>query len=74
MSKTPYELRFDILQLAKEQLQSAYYADMEIIRGLAMDANHAEIKKDYLSKMGTYPTMQDAITLAETIKHFVENK
>lgn len=67
MTKTPYEIRFDLLNFAQSQLSSEYYSKMEKIR----------MQKEYnmtLDDIPIYPTKSDIVLLAEELKQFIDRK
>lgn len=70
-SKTPYELRFDILELAKSTLESEYHSTADQFRwahetGLDKSANQGNFPK--------YPNKDDIFKLADEFKQFIERK
>ena len=67
MTKNPYEIRFDLLNFAQNQLSQEYYSKMEKIR----------MQKEYNMPMDTipvYPTKSDIVNLAEELKQFIDNR
>lgn len=67
MTKTPFEIRFDLLNFAQTQLQGEYFAQMERVRA----------QKEFgltVEKLPEYPTTTEIVTLAEYLKQFVDNK
>jgi len=67
MTKTPYEIRLDVLNFAQGQLQGEYFAQMERIR----------MQKDLdlpVDSVPSYPTKSDIILLAEDLKTFIDKK
>ena len=72
MSKTPYEIRFDVLAMAEERLKQQYFA--------AMNQWELGAKRDHTgnvidtSGMPTWPTDQQIIDLANSLKNFVDGK
>jgi hypothetical protein len=67
MTKTPYEIRLDVLNFAQNQLQGEYFAQMERIR-MQKDLNLP------VESIPSYPTKDDIIFLAESLKNFVDTK
>jgi hypothetical protein len=63
MSKTPYELRFEIFKQAYNMLQDNFASKFEVIEksGGTMPANFAD----------SYPTLDDVINQANIINNFV---
>ena len=69
MTKTPFEIRFDLLNFAQGQLSSEYYAELERAR----EIRDITERETVISKI-KYPTREDIITLAEQLKDFVDKK
>jgi hypothetical protein len=72
-TKTPFELRYDLLRLAKDTLQDTYYSKLdvykynnEIYRGVAATKR---LPNDY----PTIPTKEEIFALAAEFKGFVED-
>lgn len=68
-SKTPYELRFDLLAMARDTLEAEYHAKMD----------HARWAREVGAAVGftdipSYPGRDDIFKLAEQLKEFVEKK
>ena len=67
MSKTPYELRLDVLMLAKQSLTEEYYA--------MIDAAKLTNPSTYpLLDMPKFPSESEVFALAESYKEFIERK
>lgn len=62
MTKTPFEIRFDLLILAKDHLLQKYYAEME------MSAKIPE------APIPIFPSEDQIFKLAESYKKFVDSK
>lgn len=72
MSKTPYELRFDLLQLARNHLIEQFHTTLDGTKFAAGDGTvHGS---DVLLTLKAYPTMEDIYNLAHEMKNFVEDK
>ena len=69
MSKTPYEVRFDLINMATCQLSTEYYAALERSREI-IDPQSREAAILSLK----YPTKEEIFKLAEEYKAFVDNK
>ena len=71
MSKTPYEIRFDLLQLAREILSQPIYEEVnarkEKWHGLSEHIRHLT---DYPT-MPTFPSSTEIINKAEELNKFV---
>jgi len=71
MTKTPFEIRFDLLNFAQSQLSSEYYASLELVREKTLEnSNERRIAAENLK----YPTKDDIIKLASELKEFVDSK
>jgi hypothetical protein len=69
MTKTPYEVRLDLLNLATSQLSSEYYAALERAR----DIQEPIIREAAIQRL-QYPTKTDIVKLAEEYKDFIDTK
>ena len=67
MSKTPYELRFEIFKQAYAMLSDNYH--VEFAKAECM--NDGKLPEGFDSK---YPTLKDVLKQAETINDFVSSK
>lgn len=62
MSKTPYEIRYDLLALARDHLLQKYYAEIETANKIPE------------APIPTFPTEDEIFKLAEQYKNFVDSK
>ena len=69
MAKTPFELRYDALQLARNHMMERFYADLDIYR--TNSERGVSIKTLTLPE---YPTPEDVMELATKFKDFVDDK
>jgi hypothetical protein len=69
MTKTPYEIRYDLLNFAQHQLSSEYYAKLEQAREIRDFAERETV----ISRL-KYFTKDDIVQLAEDLKSFVDTK
>jgi hypothetical protein len=69
MTKTAFEIRFDLLNFAQNQLTSDYYASLERAREIRDEAERETV----ISKL-QYPTKTEIFLLAEELKSFVDRK
>jgi len=67
-ARTPYELRFDLLAMARDTLEAEYHSKMEEARWAH------EMSGGIPQTMPSYPTRDDVFKLAEQLKEFVERK
>lgn len=70
MSKTPFELRMDLLALAKDQLHQRYYTQWEQAAKLVENTNEPNM----LIEVPQFPTTEDILNEAEKFKSFIEKK
>ena len=73
MSKTPYEIRLDLLHLAKEILQTPVYQTRES----KLNEYHAKLtdaNRDSLAfpALPDFPSSADIVSKAEELKKFVD--
>jgi len=71
MSKTPFEIRMELLNFAQSQLTGQYYSELERVRESTID--HSRERKEAIANI-KYPTQEDIIELANTLKTFVDSK
>lgn len=73
MSKTPYEIRLELLNLAKEILQAPVYEQRNRLgdeyHSKLTDANRATLP---FPTMPDFPSTADIISKAEELKKFVD--
>jgi len=71
MTKTPFEIRFDLIQYARGQLSDTYFAAMERIRETT--AEHSAERTAAINVL-SYPTNEQIMALASELKEFVDSK
>jgi hypothetical protein len=69
MTKTPYELRMELLNFSQFQLTGEYHAALERAREIKNDDWREAAIKEL-----KYPLKEDIIFLAEDLKSFVDKK
>tara|TARA_B110000503_G_scaffold141499_1_gene235264 strand:+ start:323 stop:568 length:246 start_codon:yes stop_codon:yes gene_type:complete len=72
-NKTPFELRFEIFNQAKNMLSDKYYSERED----ALSKYHSEVdsgKKPDFPEMPSYPTFDEVKDMAQLINTFVSSK
>jgi len=69
-NKTPYELRFDLLKLAKETLEAEYHSTMESVRW----QHEHHIIGSTRPKIPEFPNKDKIFNLADEYKVFIEQK
>lgn len=72
MSKSPYEVRLDLLQMAKDMLDKQYQVSMDIA-WKTIDANK-EMYKDAEKYMPKMFTPEEIINQAEKLQEFINKK
>ena len=68
MSRTPFEIRVELLNMATSQLVGEYYADLERAREIIDPSSKEEKIKELV-----YPSKEQIIGLAKELKQFVDN-
>ena len=69
MSKTPFEIRTELLNMARDRLSQEYYSDLEVTKAL----NDPELIKRFVQEK-KFPTSQDVITEAQLLNEFVSGQ
>jgi hypothetical protein len=67
MAKTPFELRYQTLELARQHLMEKFYADLEIFR-----TNAERVPASKLQAV-VYPTPDEVMELATKFRSFVDD-
>lgn len=69
MTKTPYEIRLEVLKMAQEQANARYYSDWE------KASRQAEINENatLLTEVPEFPTAEQILTEADKLKGFIDN-
>lgn len=73
MSKTPYEIRLELLNLAKEILQAPIYEKRSELTN-EYHSKLTDVNRDHLPfpTMPDFPSTTDIISKAEELKKFVD--
>ena len=66
MSKTPYEIRLELLKVAQEQMNQRYYADLQVKTHNAALANVA------INEVPEFPDTAKLLLEAERLKSFID--
>lgn len=66
MSKTPYEIRLELIKLATDQLNQRYFSSIEQAR----DPSTGELIKE----VPDFPTTKQILMEAETLKGFIDRQ
>lgn len=66
MSKTPYEIRLDLLKIAQEQMNQRYYTNLQVAQHNAVVANTA------INEVPEFPDASKLLLEAEILKGFVD--
>jgi hypothetical protein len=69
MTKTPYEIRLDLLKIAQDQANAKFYNQWE------QAARKADLNENasFLTEVPEFPTADNIITEANKLKSFVDN-
>jgi hypothetical protein len=70
MSKTPYEIRLELLKMAQDQLTQRYYQKFEVAR---RNADIAEEKLS-LTEVPEFPSTKEILNEAEVLKTFIDKQ
>jgi hypothetical protein len=68
MTKTPYEIRLELLKIAQDQLNQRYYQKFEVVR------HNAEVEKIRLTEVPEFPATQEILTEADRLKTFIDKQ
>jgi len=76
MSKTPFELRYELLQLALNTLQSEYYAKFDQIKYLneILSQDNVTTDKALDLSLPPYPSAESVLKLADQYRGFIDQK
>ncbi len=76
MTKNPYEIRYDLLQMAKDMLDQQYNNASSMYWSAFEKAvqNNAELYKDYEQYVPKMFTPEEVIEQAEKLQTFINNK
>jgi hypothetical protein len=66
MSKTPYEIRLELIKMAQDQLNQRYYSAFEVKR------HNADINRQPLTEVPEFPSSEQLLLEAEKLKSFVD--
>jgi len=66
MSKTPYEIRLDLLRIAQDQMNQRYYNDLQI------KTHNASISNTAINEVPEFPDASKLLLEAEKLKAFVD--
>jgi len=72
MSKSPYEIRLDLLRLAKESIFEPYFVERSSLEQQWVAARDNNPNATY-PKMPNAPTTEDIIAEAKKLNEFVSN-
>lgn len=70
MTKTPYEIRLELLKMAQDQLTQRYYQKFEVAR---RNADIAEEKLS-LTEVPEFPSTKEILNEAEVLKTFIDRQ
>jgi hypothetical protein len=66
MSKTPYEIRLDLIKMAQDQLNQRYYNQFEVKK------MNAAIEQKPINEVPEFPDSAQILLEAEKLKSFVD--
>lgn len=69
MSKTPFEIRQELLNLAKDRLSTEYFSKLEETRAFDDESLQKEFVKNH-----KFPSAQDIIIEAQLLNEFVSGE
>lgn len=69
MSKTPFEIRQELLSLAKDRLSTEYFSKLEETRAFDDEGLQKEFVKNH-----KFPTVAEIITEAQLLNEFVSGE
>ena len=69
MTKTPYEIRLEVLKMAQDQANAKFYNQWE------QAARKADINENatFLTEVPTFPTAEEILVEATKLKSFVDS-
>jgi hypothetical protein len=70
MSKTPYEIRLELLKMAQDQLTQRYYQQVNVVQHNA----GVENRKISLTEVPEFPSTQEILNEAENLKTFIDKQ
>jgi len=70
MTKTPYEIRLELLKMAQEQLNQRYYQKFEVVR------RNADIEERALTltEVPEFPDTRQVLNEADILKTFIDKQ
>jgi len=68
MSKTPYEVRLEVLKMAQEQANAKFYNEWNN----AAEKARIHENTQYLTEVPTFPTSEEILTEATKLKTFID--
>lgn len=77
MTKSPYELRFELLQFAHSTLQSEYFSQLEqtkYLQSLISEGKLGGPDEVHNLDLPRYPTLEEIFELADKYKAFIDQK
>ena len=70
MSKTPYEIRVELLKMAQDQLNQRYYQKANFVQ------HNASVKNEQVSltEVPDFPTTKEILNEADVLKTFIDKQ
>jgi hypothetical protein len=66
MSKTPYEIRLELIKMAQDQLNQKYYTQFEVAK------HNAGVSNATINEIPEFPSSEELLLEAEKLKSFVD--
>lgn len=70
MSKTPYEIRLELLKMAQDQLTQRYYQKVNFVQHNAAVENTTIA----MNEVPEFPTTQEILNEADVLKTFIDKQ
>ena len=68
MTKTPYEVRLEVLKMAQDQANAKFYNEREN----ALEKTRIDKNAQYLTEVPVFPTAENIIIEATKLKSFID--
>jgi hypothetical protein len=73
MNKNAYEIRFDVLALAREDLMSKFFQTLEAFRSTIVEEQKTDFLQAQLDVIGSFPSTEDILARAKELYAFVSD-
>ena len=68
MSKTPYEVRLELLKMAQDQLNQRHFAKLEFLR------RNSDQRNEPFHEIPEFPSTREILLEADVLKSFVDKQ